>query len=152
MVLSDCVFQVLFQFKDFIFTIINRNNQLTVFDGSPRGIVDCDINVEGTILIGLVQACMYLIIEHIDIGFGIERHIPLDTTQAPEILTLKIGTVGEAVHLHSQPISARFHVWREVEFRIGLGIFGIADKLPINPKEIGRFHRSEVDIHFTVSP
>ncbi len=100
----------------------------------------------------LVQRRRHGVIAQTGLRFGIQINAALDAGQAPEILILKVGTIGPAIHFDRDGVFTGADKLVQFELRRQLGILRIADPPAIHPNIISRAGRADLQEHVALLP
>ena len=98
------------------------------------GVADRHGQPEGGVLVLRVQVGDHAEVLDMQGLGGPEDHVAEDPAQAPEVLALQVGPVGEAVDLDREEVLARLHGVGDVELRGPAAVLAVADLLPVDPE------------------
>ena len=91
------------------------------------------VEVEDAVLIGSVEVGMCEEIEDAHGSHAVEVDVAVDARETPEVLVLKVGAVGPAVHLACYLVGAGVHILRDVEFGGVLCALDVARLVAVDP-------------------
>ena len=92
-----------------------------------------------------IEVCCDDVIGDIRFRRSIQVDIAVNATHVPGILSLQIGTIVIAHHLHGDVVLASTHHLRDIEFSIVVGSLRVAYVLTIYPDVGGTIDTIEVE-------
>ena len=101
--------------------------------GAARGVLHLEGHVHLAAVAGGVERRGDEVVAHEGLRCGVEVNIAVDAAHVPCVLALEVGTVAEAVHLYRHVVLAGAHKVRDVKFTVGIGPFGVAHILAVEP-------------------
>ena len=102
---------------------------------------------EGAVQVGGKEVVAYLCLR-----CAPKEAVPMNTCQAPVVLTLQERTAGEAIDLQGDAVLSLSDILRDIELRRQIGILRIAHTLAVDPQVIAVAHAVEAHVDVAVFP